>query len=196
MLLSSPSTGSTVSRVIRPDVAQRGREQALGALRVLLLVLATLVAVEAHAGGFAVHDLSTVAAEANAALGAGFIRKAEAARLTLSCLGCEGQPVVDVQLGRQDDGTEQRVRSGQTTMAQLEALCRSRSPTCKLTALEVAPAVGWITTYPSGAGSGSTAVVLRDGDLLTVRSVAGDEQTARRNAERALGAIVRKLVGK
>jgi hypothetical protein len=150
----------------------------------------------AHAGGFIVHDLSTVAADARAALGVGFIRKAEAARLILSCLECKGEHVVDVQLGRQDDGTEQRVRSGQTTMARLEALCRARSPTCTLSALEVSPAVGWITTYPLGAGFGSTAVVLRDGDLLTIRSLAADEPTAKSNAEKTLKAVAGKVVGK
>jgi hypothetical protein len=81
-------------------------------------------------------------------------------------------------------------------MARLEALCRSRSPTCKLSALEVAPAVGWITTYPTATGAGSTAIVLRDGDLLTIRSLAADEPAARRNAEKTLAAIVRKVVGK
>jgi len=172
------------------------RRRAPRAAQIQLAAFAALVAMGAHAGGFIVHDLSTVAADARAALGVGFIRKAEAARLILSCLECKGEHVVDVQLGRQDDGTEQRVRSGQTTMARLEALCRARSPTCTLSALEVSPAVGWITTYPLGAGFGSTAVVLRDGDLLTIRSLAADEPTAKSNAEKTLKAVAGKVVGK
>jgi hypothetical protein len=165
------------------------------ALRLLPVAFAAIAAGGALAGGFVVRDLAAVAADAGAALGAGFIRKAERSRLILSCLECEGEPVVDVQLGRQDDGTEQRVRSGQTTIARLQELCRARSPTCTLSALEVAPAVGWITTYPIGAGSGSTVVILRDGDLLTIRSLAADGPTARRNAEKTVSAIARKVIG-
>ena len=104
--------------------------------------------------------------------------------------------MIDILLGRQTDGTEERVRSGETSMAELERLCQSRSPSCRLAALEVAPAVGWITTYPIGSMAGSTADIFRGGDLLTIRSLATDAETARGNAERLVKTVGAKIVGK
>ena len=161
-------------------------------MRFLAMSIAALVATEAHAEGFAVHDLSTIADDASHALGAGFIHRAAPGRVTLMCTGCEGGPMVDILIGRQTDGTEQRVRSGQTSLSDLETLCRNRDPSCSLAGLSVSPAVGWITTWSMG----STAVILRDGDLLTIRSIAADADTARRNAETVVEAVSPKVIGR
>ncbi|OWJ65881.1 hypothetical protein [Inquilinus limosus] len=164
-------------------------------MRFLILSLAALAATEAQAEGFAVHDLSTVAEEASTALGAGFIHKAEPGRVTLFCSGCKGGPMVDIKIGRQTDGTEQRVRSGQTSMSDLEKLCRAKDPACSLTELKVSPAVGWITNWSMGPMIGSTAIILRDGDLLTIRSIADDADTARGNAEALVESVSPKVIG-
>lgn len=164
-------------------------------MRVLILSLAALVATEAHAEGFAVHDLSAVAEDASAALGGGFIHKAEPGRVTLFCSGCKGGPMIDIKIGRQNDGTEQRVRSGQTSMSDLERLCQAKDPSCSLTELKVSPAVGWITNWSMGPMIGSTAIILRDGDLLTIRSVADDADTARRNAEALVKSVSPRVIG-
>jgi hypothetical protein len=164
-------------------------------MRFLIMSIAALVATEAHAEGFAVHDLSTIADDASAALGAGFIHRAAPERVTLFCSGCKGGPMIDIKIGRQNDGTEQRVRSGQTSMADLEKLCQAKDPSCSLTELSVSPAVGWLTTWPMGSHAGSTAVILRDGDLLTIRSIAADADTARRNAETLVESVSPKIVG-
>lgn len=163
--------------------------------RLALAVLLGLAPLPALAEGFAVRDLTAIASEAKAALGSGYAARAEAARLTLVCTACEGSPMIDVLLGRQADGTEERVRSGQTPIARLEALCRQRSPECRVTGLSVAPAVGWISRYRMGTMSGATAIVLRDGDLLTIRSLAGDEATASRNARTLVEALGPRIVG-
>lgn len=165
-------------------------------MRFLILSLAALVATEAQAEGFAVHDLSTVAEDASTALGAGFIHKADPGRVTLVCSGCQGGPMIDIRIGRQTDGTEQRVRSGQTSMADLERLCQAKDPACSLAELSVSPAVGWLTTWPMGSSAGSTAVILRDGDLLTIRSIAADADTARGNAEKLVDALSPKVIGR
>lgn len=165
-------------------------------MRFLIMSIAFLVATEAHAEGFAVHDLSTVADDASAALGAGFTHKAEPGRVTLFCSSCKGGPMVDIKIGRQTDGTERNVRSGQTSMADLERLCQVKDPACSLTGLSVSPAVGWITKWSMGPIIGSTAIILRDGDLLTIRSVADDADTARRNAEKIVEAVSPKVVGR
>jgi len=133
--------------------------------------IAALMALEARADGFAVHDLSQIADRTAAALGDGYIYRASPERLTLTCPQCEGGPMIDILVGRQNDGTEERVRSGATPISRLQEQCQAREPSCIVTALEVSPAVGWISQYPIGASEGSTAVIIRDGDLLTVRSL-------------------------
>jgi hypothetical protein len=158
-------------------------------------LLVGLAPVSAWAEGFALRDLTGLEPAAKSALGGRFAARAEAARLTLLCAACEGSPMIDVLLGRQADGTEGRVRSGETPIASLEALCRQRDPECRLTGLSVAPAVGWISLYRMGSMSGATAIVLRDGDLLTIRSLAGDAATASRNARTLVQALVPRIVG-
>lgn len=166
-------------------------------MRLALAILTSLAATGAVAQGFAVHDLSAIAPRAQAALGAKFQARTAAERVTLACLACPGGPMVDILLGRQDDGTEERVRSGQTPISRMEELCRARNPECRVTGLKVAPAVGWISRYQlSTSMAGSTAIVLYGGDLLTIRSIAADSATARRNAETLVGAIVPSVVGR
>jgi hypothetical protein len=153
----------------------------------------------ASARGFAVQDLAPFGPSLEKALGPGFAHRAQARRVTLMCPTCEGSPMVDVLLGRQADGTEARLRSGETPIARLEALCRARSSSCRLAALVVSPAVGWVLTYGMGSQFGSTAVVLRDGDLLTIRVIAGSEALARASVDKvvaaAAGAIIRSRPG-
>ena len=95
-----------------------------------------------RAEGFATRDLAGLAKDMERILGPDFISRTEDGKVAFSCLSCPGSPIVGVALGRQDDGTEQRVREGKTTIEQLRALCRARDPNCELAALDVAPAVG------------------------------------------------------
>ena len=164
-------------------------------LRVLAAAVLALIAAEAQADGFGVRDLATIAPEVSAALGSSFSSRSETQRLTLTCPKCEGEPTIDLQLGRQTDGTEERVRSGQTPISRLEKLCQERNPPCRLVGLDVAPAVGWISTYSIGAMFASTVVILRDGDLLTIRSLASNAEAARSNAEKVVSAVRPKLIG-
>lgn len=164
-------------------------------MRVVALASLALAGAEARADGFGVRDLRTIAPEVSAALGSGFSDKSEAQRVTLICPRCEGEPTVDLQLGRQTDGTEERVRSGQTQISRLEMLCQERNPSCRLAGLDVAPAVGWISTYSTGSLFASTAVIMRGGDLLTIRSLASTADAARGNAEKVVTAVRRRLVG-
>jgi hypothetical protein len=165
-------------------------------MRVLAIAALALIAGEAHADGFVVRDLATIAPEVSAALGSGFDPRSEAQRLTLICAKCEGDPTIDLQLGRQTDGTEERVRSGRTPIARLEKLCQERNPSCRLVGLDVAPAVGWISTYSMRATFASTAVILRGGDLLTIRLLASNPEAARSNAEKVVRAVQPRLIGK
>lgn len=157
--------------------------------------LCLLSAGPALAEGFALRDLSGLGPAAGAALGGGYLHRAAPDRVTLTCPDCAGAPMIDILIGRQTDGTEARVRSGETPIAQLERLCQAREPRCRLGPLAAAPAIGWLSTYPIGATAGATAILLREGDMLTIRSVAGTPEIARGNAERLVEEMRRVVVG-
>ncbi|MBK6307055.1 MAG: hypothetical protein IPF87_23140 [Gemmatimonadetes bacterium] len=154
-----------------------------------------LAAVWPSATGFAIHDLTKAPFDPTTALGMGYIARVEPTRLTMMCPDCIGSPTIDVQLGRQDDGTEGRFRAGTTTVSQLETACRAREASCRIERLQVEPAVGWMSSYRMGAQFAHTTVVLRDGDLLTVRTQASDSASDRRNADAMVVKLVRGVVG-
>ncbi|WP_199192916.1 hypothetical protein [Allosphingosinicella deserti] len=160
------------------------------------LVLASVAASPGGAKGFADKDLARLETAASRALGEGFSGQARDGRLILTCSACSGEPIVSIEFGRQTDGTEQRVRAGTTTVADLEKLCRLRSEECRISALEVAPAVGWVSRWTIGSSAAATAILIRDGDLLTIRSVAADGETARRQIDALLPVVRTSIVGR
>lgn len=162
----------------------------------LALVLALGFARGARAEGFTVHDLAPLGPEMEKALGPDYVHRAEANRITLTCLGCAGTPMVDVLLGRQDDGSEGRIRSGETSIDQLEARCREKNPDCRLSALAVAPAVGWISTWRMDGRPAVTVVILRDGDLLMIRSLADTEAETRVHADALVRVATDRIIGR
>jgi hypothetical protein len=157
----------------------------------ILLVSASSAAAE----GFAITDL-TQAPDSLPVLGTSYIRRVEADRITYGCLECEGRPMIDVLMGKTTDGTEGRIRSGQTTMAKMQALCQTRDPNCTIKALKVEPAVGYISSYQLGNNAGNTVVVMRDGDMLTIRSISSNPKTARENARLLELNLIPAIVGK
>ena len=165
----------------------------LGTVTVVAMII---MATGAAAQGLAIKDLTDFGHAASSALGSGFEARAEPQRITLACMTCGGEPVVDVLIGRQADGTEKRVRSGTTSMADLQQICRTRSPQCTVAKLDVTPAVGWVSHYPLGDRAGATAIIIRDGDLLTVRSLAQDPASARQAIDRLLPLIRTRVVGR
>ncbi len=105
--------------------------------------------------------------------------------------------MVSIMLGQQTDGTEERVRSGRTTMADLERLCQAREPSCRITRADMGPAVGWVSVYRVGdTVAGSTLMLIRDGNLMTVRSIAPTPEAARQNVERLQRAVLPQIVGR
>lgn len=157
---------------------------------------ALLLATPAAAEGFAITDLSALTIAPDILPGHTSISRVEPARATIMCTDCgDGLTAIDVLQGRQTDGTEARFRSGETTPAMLEAQCKARAPECTLSRIDVGPATGWITTYDSGGGAGSTVVLLRDGDMLTIRSLAADAKTAQANARTVTDALAPAIVG-
>jgi hypothetical protein len=154
-----------------------------------------MFATPALAEGFATRDLTTLP-DMLPLFGKGYIARVEAERTTIACLECEGAPMMDILIGTTSDGTEGRLRSGKTTIADMEALCKANSPTCEIEAVNVSPAVGYISAYPLGETAGSTMVIMQDGDMLTVRSIAGTPELARKNAKLVEANMLSLIIGK
>ena len=134
-------------------------------------------------------------ARAIAALGEGYVARIEDQRMTLTCPGCEGAPAVELGLGRAEDNTETRLRSGYTSIASLDQQCRARNPTCRVERADLGRAVGWVSAYRAGEVAGSTMVLLRDGTRVIARSVAASPEVARGNVDRLRAAVLPALVG-
>lgn len=159
-----------------------------------LVLVASLIAPAAHGAttGFANRDLSQVEHEAQRVGGKRFETRASADRLTLACTDCDGSVAIDLLIGTSTDGTEGRFRSGETSLEKLEALCRARDDACRLERLDIGGAVGWLSVYSRG----STAVLFRDGDMLTVRALAGTPLAAKGFVRAALDGLALRIVGR
>ncbi|MEJ6392317.1 hypothetical protein V8J82_03565 [Gymnodinialimonas sp. 2305UL16-5] len=148
----------------------------------------------AAAQGFAIDDLRQLSVDTSAFPGSFTAEATSADRLTIACLDCEAFVAIDVRLGRQDDGTEGRVRSGETTIDDLAAICQARDATCQLEGVNVGQAIGWVTSF-EGMRPASTTVLLRDGDLLMIRAIAADVATARRIGEITRSVLAPTIIG-
>ena len=161
----------------------------------IALMLGSTLPAPAWAQGFTTRNLTGVSAELARALGKGVVVQGGGGKLTLSCPGCEGMPIIGFEVGRQNDGTEQRVRSGQTKIADLENQCRASSPECRIAELPAAPAVGWVSAWSIGDSSVATAILIHGGDLLTVRSIAEDPVNARAGIDKLMPVIRSRIIG-
>ena len=158
-------------------------------------IILALLPVAAWADGFAQKDLSAIKVDANVFAGGSYAVRSETGSLTIACTTCDDLTAIAVQLGRSTDGTEGRFRSGETTIAQMEALCRQRDPDCTLTRAEVGEAVGWVTQYELGPTQGSTAVLFLDGDMLTIRSLSDSRNRTGANMAAALDTLAPRIIG-
>jgi hypothetical protein len=145
--------------------------------------------------GFAYSDLTQVPIRTPVLPGKRFAPKAEAGRLTLGCLECADLEAVDILLGDSDDGTEGRLRSGETQIATIEANCRRSDPDCRIDAIEIAGAIGWVSRTSAVGLNISTTVLFKDGDRLIIRSIANDIETAVANGNAACETYGREIIG-
>jgi hypothetical protein len=147
------------------------------------------------ASAFQDTDLEIVARKAQSALGPGYrAQLGNNKRLVLLCPDCEGLNMITIQLGRQTDGTEGRVRSGQTSIADLEKQCQAREPSCRIERADTRSAVGWLSTYRNGNIAGNTLVLLRNGDMLQVRSDGNTPAAARENLRRLQRTVIPDII--
>lgn len=155
-----------------------------------------LLAGPSLAQSFLTRDLTTLSPSTAGLTGGTFSVAATApGRLTFYCQGCPNLTAVDVLLGRDADDTEGRYRAGSVSIAALREQCQARNATCTLDAATANGAVGWRTVYKLDQTWGSTTVLFKGSDKLTVRSIAPDAETAEANGKAALQAIGAALIG-
>ena len=169
--------------------------------RTSAVYLATMIAASltntasAAQDGFATDDLTTLDYDLADYEGGAFQAKKEAGRTSLICLECTSLTAVDIALGETTDGTEERYRSGETTLEHMEGLCQQRDESCTMAHLEIGDAVGWRSSYTAGAMAGATAVLFENGDMLTIRSIGENHEIADANLDRALDEIAPAIIG-
>ncbi|WP_224813990.1 hypothetical protein [Hasllibacter sp. MH4015] len=164
-------------------------------MRLLAAILAIFAAAPAAGEGFVVTDLTALSVAPIALDGGTFeVQPVARNRMIVACTDCTELMVIDVVLGRQDDGTEDRLRSGETSIDDIRALCQANTPSCALEGITLGRAIGWVTEYEAGV-TGSTTVLFLDGDLLTIRSIAGDIPTARENGDAVTAALAPMIIG-
>jgi len=94
----------------------------------------SFVALPAAGDGFKVKDLLDVQIDHAAFIeGEYYSKDTSATRIKVVCEGCEDVSI-DFTLGRSEDGTEGRYRSGETTREKMEGICQKRNNSCTLSA--------------------------------------------------------------
>ena len=158
--------------------------------------VALAVSTAVCADGFVQPNLTRIEIDPSVLAGGEYISRVEPERATLLCTGCEDDISIDVLIGVGDIGTERRYRSGGTTLERLETQCRQSSPSCRLKGIEAGAAVGWQSVYESPFGFvGSTALLMRDGELLTIRTIAPTVELAEGNTDALVETIAPQVAG-
>ena len=121
-------------------------------------------------------------------------------RLTLACLECADFTAIDVKLSKGPPGTEERIRSGETTAGTMLGICKDNAARTGSECFSIKPAnvkgaVGFVSDVSVGGGSfAATYTIYQDGDLLVVRHVPSSREEAARSGEQAFRALVPQIV--
>jgi hypothetical protein len=150
--------------------------------------------------GFAVTDLtkfnSIGSGASNVQLGGQeCIARAELSRLTIMCLDAPASPAIDVKLSKSKDGTEARLRSGETTIAKMEELCAQRGGVCKMEALKLGGAVGFVSKTNVGNTKIHNITLFKKDDLMVIRAISEDADVAAKYGKLVLDFYGTKIVG-
>lgn len=154
----------------------------------------------AAAEGFAVRDFTALDVDTTAFTSGVFEALPETDRLMIACLECDRTAVVDLKLATVDPETEQRLRSGEIAVADMERAC-SAAATAAITCLDVASAdlgkaVGWVTRTRSGSDREiMTYELFLDGDRLTIQAIAETREEADALGTLAYDLLAPRIVG-
>ena len=107
-------------------------------------------------------------------------------RLTIACVKCDGLVAIDVTISPTMDGTEERIRNGETTAKTMLEICKknakARGTECyNIRTANLKGAVGFVSDYKiSDAMYGATYTIFQDNKLLMMRNIAGSRAEAKR----------------
>jgi hypothetical protein len=163
---------------------------------ILLMASGTSVASANSTAGFAITDLTQVKVARLTLSGHVFAAKAEPKRLTYVCQDCSDLTAIDVLIDTSTDGTEGRLRSGETKIETLAQNCRARESNCQIDGLNVQGATGWVSKTVAAGNPVSTTVLFKNGDRLVIRSIAPDLAVAYRNGQSVVTEIGTTIIGK
>ncbi len=163
--------------------------------KVLLFLVLIGFTAPAWAIGFHAKNLWGVRLQTSALLGGSYEADSHAPnRVTLHCRNCDGLVIVDILLTDGEEHQEAKLRSGEMTLAKMQAGCAAWAEECSLRAHQIGNAVGWIEDYVLGGRAGTTARLYLDGQMLTIRSTAPDPDIAHGNGRAVIDAIAPLIV--
>jgi hypothetical protein len=145
--------------------------------------------------GFAITDPAKLNPKPLVIAGKTFTPRLEPSEVKLLCGACKALEAVAMIFDKSTDGTEGRLRSGETKIATIAANCQRQEPNCRIDALSLAGAVGWVSRTKVGSTAISTAVLFKGGDRLIIRSIAGDVETAFANGVAVRAAYGTRVIG-
>ncbi len=168
-------------------------------IMILLWCCGGAVAAERAAApkGFAITDLTAVKIGPLNLHGVTFVGHARPQRIILSCgVECNFLEAIDIQLMKSIDGMEARFRSGLATIDKMEQRCRESEPTCTMSRVDLAGAVGWVSRTVVLGTPTSTTVLFKGEDRLVIRSIAGTVQTAFDNGAAIRDRLALQIIGR
>jgi hypothetical protein len=162
------------------------------------LALALGPAVAAGAEGFATRDLTQVAVDTAAFTSGAFVALPEPRKLMIACLECSRTAVVNLRLAEAPGETEENLRTGIMTLADMQAACAAATGVACLgvETAAVGPAVGWMTMTRSGADREiRTYELYLGGERLTIQAIAETREEADALGRTAFDLLAPQIVG-
>jgi hypothetical protein len=162
----------------------------------LVSAISALPALADPPKGFAIASFNKAQVISLNVEGKRFVRRVKSDRVSFTCLNCRGTESVDLNLSKSTDGAEDRFRSGENSIAKIEAGCKSRDPACSIEAVSIYGAVGWVSSTGFGRFGLSMTSLFKNGDKLQIQSIAETREAALTNAKAALDQLAPIIVGK
>ena len=120
-------------------------------------------------------------------------------RVILACTNCSVTTALDIQIRRVDDGTEGRIRSGQTTAASMFDICKNNAKKTGSTCISLKEAnhknaVGFVSSTDLFNNTfTSTYVIWQNGYILIMRAIAADQKEATSIGKKAFQNLLPQL---
>lgn len=159
------------------------------------LILPSFLSIPANA--FSTTDLTTI--DTSSFAEGEWLARKKKERILFLCQTCSDQVILDIQLQKAPDRTEDRIRSGQTTEKKMFDICKQNaaktgSKCFSLKNSNIGKAVGFVTStqLPNGTYT-NTRTLWQDGKLMLVRAIAPSTKTADQVGAKAFNAIVKQI---